>query len=394
MKGIKAMDFNFPESILTYRDKVKEFVDIKVNSYSLRIEEEDCIPPDILDEAKALGLFGLSIPAEYGGIGTNMVGKCLIFEQLGRTNNGFTTVFGNHNGVGTVGIVQLGNEEQKRRFLPAMAKGEKIGAFALSEAEAGSAAGTIKAKAIRKGNRYVLNGCKTNVTNGTIASVITVLAVTDESKGSRGITAFLVEKDAKGLSIGSVDRKMGLKGSQSCTLILEDCEIPEENILGNEGEGYGNALKMLANGRVGLAARNLGSMQKLLELSLQHATTRRQAGGSLYQYQAIQHLLADISVEVEVTRSLTYKVAWMVDQGLKVPKEVAIAKYYASKAYSRVVDKAMEIFGGIGYMKGVPIERFYRDARVARIVEGTSNIQKNIIADQLFKEFAGSSKAY
>ena len=388
------MDFTFPESILNYRDKVKEFVDIKVNSYSLRIEEEDCIPPDILSEAKALGLFGLSIPTEYGGIGTNMVGKCLIFEQLGRTNNGFTTVFGAHNGVGTVGIVKLGNEEQKRRFLSFMAKGHKIGAFALSEAESGSAAMNIKTKACRKGHRYVLNGCKTNVTNGPIASVITVLAVTDESKGSRGITAFLVEKDAKGLRIGPVDRKMGLKGSQSCSLIFEDCEIAEENILGKEGEGYVNALKVLTNGRAGLAARNLGSMQKLLELSIQHAMIRRQSGYSLSQYQAVQHLLADISIEVEVTRSLTYKVAWMVDQGLKVAKEVAIAKYYASEAYGRVVDKAMEIFGGLGYIKDVPIERFYRDARVAKIVEGTSGIQKNIIAEQLIKEFAGSSKAY
>lgn len=384
------MDFTFPESILQYRDKVKEFVDTKVTGCSRRIEEEDCIPPDILSEAKDLGLFGLSIPAEYGGIGTNMVGKCLIFEQLGRTNNGFTTVFGNHNGVSTVGIVKLGNAEQKRRFLPPMAKGEIIGAFALSEQDSGSAAGTIKTKACKKGNRYILNGCKTNVTNGTIAGVITVLAVTDESEGTRGITAFLVEKGSKGLRIGSVDRKMGLKGSQTCSLIFEDCEIPEENMLGKEGEGYLNALKILSNGRIGLAARNLGSMQKLLELTVQHAMARRQSGNSLSKYQAVQHLLADISIEIEVTRSITYRVAWMVDQGLKVTKEGATAKYYASEAYGRVADAAMEIFGGLGYMTDVPVERFYRDARVARIVEGTSGIQKNIIAQQLFKEFASS----
>ena len=199
--------------------------------------------------------------------------------------------------------------------------------------------------------------------------------------------SFLVEKDAKGLRLGPIDRKMGLRGSQTCSLILEDCEVTEENVLGKEGEGYVNALKVLTNGRAGLAARNLGSMQKLLELSIQHAMIRRQSGYSLSQYQAVQHLLADISIEVEVTRSLTYKVAWMVDQGLKVAKEVAIAKYYASEAYGRVVDKAMEIFGGLGYIKDVPNERFYRDARVARIVEGTSAIQKNIIAEQLIGEF-------
>ncbi|KGP75135.1 acyl-CoA dehydrogenase [Desulfosporosinus sp. Tol-M] len=386
------MDFTFADSLIDYRDRIKDFVDNKVDGFSIMIEEEDCIPPEVLCDAKSLGLFGLSIPSDYGGIGTNMVGKCLIFEQLGRTNNGFTTLIGAHNGVGTVGLVELGNEEQKRRLLPSMATGEKIGAFALSEPESGSAAVTIKTQARRIGDRYVLNGVKSNVTNGPEASVITILAVTDESRGSKGITAFLVEKGAKGLRLGSIDRKMGLRGSHSCSLILEDCEVPTENVLGKEGDGYVNSLRVLTNGRVGLAARNLGSMQKLLELAVKHTTTRYQAGSPISRFQAVQHLIADIGVDVETTRSLTYLTAWMVDQGLKVAKESAMVKYYASEAYCRVADKTMQIFGGLGYLKDAPIERFYRDARIARIAEGTSEIQKNIIAEQLFKEF-GAKRA-
>lgn len=383
------MDFTFPDALTNYRDKIKEFVDNKVESYSLSIEQEDRIPAAILDEARALGLFGLSIPETYSGIGTNMVGKCLILEQLGRTNNGFTTLIGAHNGVGTVGVVEFGTQEQKSRFLPSMAAGKIVGAFALSEPDSGSAALTMQTRARKAGKRYILTGIKSNVTNGPVAGLFTVLAVTDESKGSKGITAFLVENDAKGLRLGPVDQKMGLRGSQSCTIFLEDCEVPEENVLGSEGEGYVNALKVLANGRAGLAARNLGSMQKLLELAVNHAQTRNQGGKPISKFQAVQHLLAEIGVEVETTRSLIYRVAWMVDQGYKVTKEAAMVKYYASEAYCRVADKALQIFGGQGYMKDAPVERFYRDARIARIAEGTSEIQKNIIAEQLLKEFSG-----
>lgn len=380
------MDFTFPDIVTTYRDKIKDFVDDKVERFSLMIEQEDQIPAVVINEARALGLFGLSIPEIYGGIGTNMVGKCLILEQLGRTNNGFTTLIGAHNGVGTVGVVEFGTQEQKGRFLPAMAAGKIIGAFALSEPGSGSAALTMQTQARKDGKRYILNGIKSNVTNGPVSGLITVLAVTDESKGSKGITAFLVENGMKGLRLGPIEQKMGLRGSQSCTIFFEDCEVPEENVLGCEGEGYVNALKVLANGRAGLAARNLGSMQKLLELVIHHAQKRHQGGKPISKFQAVQHLLAEIGVEVETTRSIVYRVAWMVDQGYKVTKEAAMVKYYASEAYGRVADKALQIFGGQGYMKDAPVERFYRDARIARITEGTSEIQKNIIAEQLLKE--------
>jgi len=381
------MDFSINEEMQMLVDTMKKFVDRRVDPLSGLIEEEDRIPDEIIQECKELGLFGLSIPVEYGGVGIDMVGKCLVFEQLGRTCNGFTTLLGAHNGIGSVGIVKIGNEEQKKKYLPRMASGELIGAFALTEPNAGSDASSIKSRAERKGDHYVLNGTKHFITNGPVAGIYTVMAVTDKDKGAKGITAFIVERAYPGLSVGKIEKKMGLHGSYTSELIFEDCMVPAENVLGEEGQGYMNALKILANGRAGLAARNLGSMQKLLEMAVRYAQERVQFKQPIANFQAVQHLLADMAVDVESTRSFTYRVAWMVDQGMKIIKEAAMLKYFASEAYGRVADKAVQVFGGMGYMSELPIERYYRDARISRIYEGTSEIQKNIIAAQLLQEY-------
>lgn len=381
------MDFRFPQEVEQFREVVRNFVNEVVEPAAEQIEEEDRIPESVVEQAKELGLFGLSIPEEYGGLGLNMVGKCAILEELGKTHNGFTSLIGAHNGIGSVGIVELGNEEQKRRFLPKMATGEWLGAFALSEPEAGSNAASIKTRAERKGDRYILNGMKHFITNGPEAHVITVMAVTDPSKGARGITSFLVEADSPGLRKGPADRKMGLRGSHTCQLYFEDCEVPVENRLGEEGEGYVNALKILANGRASLAARCLGSCEKLLDLSMEYALQRIQFGKPIFENQAVQHMLADMAMEIETLRSFLYRVAWMVDEGQKTIKESAAVKLYASEVYNRIADRAVQIFGGMGYMKEVPVERFYRDARITRIYEGTSEIQRNIIAAQLKREY-------
>ncbi|WP_230304158.1 acyl-CoA dehydrogenase family protein, partial [Peribacillus simplex] len=225
------------------------------------------------------------------------------------------------------------------------------------------------------------------ITNADVADIFTVMAVTDKDKGAKGITSFIVEKDFPGFRVGSLERKMGLRGSHSAELVFEDCEVPAENVLGDVGQGYVNALKILANGRAGLAARNLGSCQYLLDLSTKYATEREQFNVPIIDHQAVSHMIAEMAMEIEALRSFTYRVAWMVDQKEKIIKEAAMLKLYGSEVYNRVADKAVQIHGGMGYMKDYPVERFYRDARITRIYEGTSEIQKNIITGQLKRKY-------
>lgn len=375
------------EELLFMKESVRNFVDTEVDAVADQIEKEDQIPEAIIKMSQEMGLFGLSIPEEYGGLGLDMTGKCNIYEELGRTINGYTTLIGAHTGIGSVGIVELGNEAQKQKYLPKMASGEYVGAFALTEPTAGSDATALKTMAVRKGDKYILNGSKHYITNAPEASVFTVMAVTDKSKGAKGITSFIVEKDFPGLVIGKHEDKMGLRGSHSAEVFFEDCEVPVENVLGEEGMGYVNALKILANGRAGLAARNLGSCQKLLEMSIQYANDRVQFGKPIIDQQIIQHYLAEMALDIESLRALTYHVAKLVDEGKTVIKEAAMVKLLGSEVYNRVADKAVQIHGGIGYIREFPIERYYRDARITKIYEGTSEIQKNIIAAQLRKQY-------
>lgn len=382
------MNFQLDDETLLFKTTIRQFIENEVEPYAMEIEEKDEIPSKIIDQSRELGLFGLSIPEEYGGIGIGMVGKCAIYEEIGQTHNGYTTLIGAHTGIGSVGIVEMGNDDQKRRYLPDMAKGIKIGAFALTEPEAGSHASNLKTSAVKKGNKYILNGTKHYITNAPIADVFTVMAVTDSTKGARGITSFIVEKNFPGFKVGKIERKMGLKGSHSAELIFENCEVPEENVLGKVGEGYVNALKILANGRAGLAARNLGSCQKLLDLSMAYVMEREQFGVPIIEHQAVAHMVAEMALEIEALRSFTYRVASMVDQQHKVIKEAAMLKLFGSEVYNRVADKALQVHGGLGYIQDYPIERYFRDARITRIYEGTSEIQKNIISAQLKKEYS------
>lgn len=375
------------EDLLDLKRGVRDFIDNEVDVVADQIERENQVPERILKMSQEMGLFGLSIPEEYGGLGLDMTGKCGIYEELGRTINGYTTLIGAHTGIGSVGIVEIGNEQQKQKYLPKMASGEYIGAFALTEPSAGSDATALQTTAVRKGDKYVINGSKHYITNAPEASVFTLMAVTDKGTGAKGITSFIIEKDFPGLILGKHEEKMGLRGSHSAEVFLEDCEVPVENVLGEEGMGYVNALKILANGRAGLAARNLGSSQKLLEMSVKYASERVQFGNPIIQQQIIQHYLAEMALDIESLRALTYYVAGLVDAEKKVIKEAAMVKLYGSEAYNRVADKAVQIHGGIGYIREYAIERYYRDARITKIYEGTSEIQKNIIASQLIKEY-------
>lgn len=367
---------------------VRNFVENEVEPYAQQIEDLDEIPQHLIEQVKELGLFGMSIPEEYGGIGLGMVGKAAVLEQLGRTHNGFVSLISAHTGIGSTGLVRLGSDYIKDKYLPDLATGNKIAAFALSEPGAGSDATNLATRAELIGDKWILNGTKHFITNAPVADVFTVFALTDKEKGAKGgITAFLVEKDFPGFTVGKKDKKMGLRGSYTAQLIFENCEVPKENVIGQVGMGYMAALKILSEGRIGLAARAVGSCDKLIELSAQYAKERIQFGKPIASNQAIQWMLADMATETEAARTLTLKAAYMVDEGKKVVKESSMAKLFASDVFNRVADKAVQIHGGMGYVSDYPVERFYRDARITKIYEGTNEIQRLIIARNILEQF-------
>ncbi|MCK1983613.1 MULTISPECIES: acyl-CoA dehydrogenase family protein [Peribacillus] len=381
------MTITLTKEMQQMKEMIRNFVEREVEPYAIQIEEEDAIPEHLVEKAKDLGLFGISIPEQYGGIGLNAVGKATVLEQLGRTHNGFVSLISAHTGIGSTGLVKLASEHLKNKYLPEMAAGTKIGAFALSEPGAGSDATNLATSAEKKGDYWVMNGTKHFITNGPIADVYTVFALTDKDKGAKGgITAFLVERDFPGLIVGKKDKKMGLRGSYTSQVIFEDCIIPEENVIGEVGMGYISALKILGEGRVGLAARSVGSSGKLIELSAKYAKERIQFGKPIADNQAIQWMLADMATETEAARALTMMAAQKIDEGKKVIKEASMAKLFASDVFNRVADKAVQIHGGMGYMAEYPVERFYRDARITKIYEGTNEIQRLIIARNVLEE--------
>jgi acyl-CoA dehydrogenase len=367
-------------------DELRRFLVKEVDPRSRWIEENDAIPDDLVQKARDLGLFGLTIPEQYGGIGLDLAGKCAIEEVMGQTNYGFATLIGNHTGISTTGITALGNDLQKKKYLPRMATGEWIGCFALTEPEAGSDPAAMRTTAVKKGDRYILNGEKIYITNAPVASVFTVMAVTDKSKGVKGISAFILERGFKGLSVGKNELKMGMHGCTTAPVVMQDCEVPAENLLGAEGMGYVQALKTLTAGRVTVAARCCGMMDKLISRSAEYMKVRSQGGHKLAEYQGLQWMLADMAVQRDAARLLTRRGIDTLMRGERGTLEAAMAKLYATEALGKVVDAAVQIHGGMGYMREAGIETTFRDARIVRIYEGTSEIQRNIIAGQLLKD--------
>jgi acyl-CoA dehydrogenase len=367
-------------------DEVRRFIREQVDPRSRWIEENDAIPDDLLQMAREVGLFGLTIPEQYGGSGLDLAGKCAIEEEMGRTNYGFATLIGNHTGISTTGIVAMGSEEQKKKYLPRMACGEWIGAFALTEPEAGSDPAAMRTSAVKKGDRWVLNGEKIYITNAGPAQVFTVMAITDRSKGIKGISAFIVERDFPGFSVGRNELKMGMHGCTTAPLAFNDCEVPAENLLGPEGMGYVQALKTLTAGRVTVSARCCGMMDKLIERCVEYMKVRSQGGKKLAEHQGLQWMLADMAVQRDAARGLTQRAIEALLRGERGTMEASTAKLYATEALGRVVDAAVQIHGGMGYMREAGIETTFRDARIVRIYEGTSEIQRNIIAGLLLKD--------
>jgi acyl-CoA dehydrogenase len=381
------MDFDIPDELQLIARTVRDFVETRLQPIEKQVEDDDEIPSEIVREMGALGFFGLPFPEEYGGVGAGDLGYCLALEQFGRTSAAFSNLIGAHTSIGSMSIYLGGTDEQKRRYLPDLTAGRKLAAFSLTEPSSGSDAASIQTTARKDGGRWLLNGTKIWVTNGPIADVVVVYAASDRAKGARGgITAFIVEKGFKGFRVGKVDEKMGLRGSKTGELIFEDCEVPEENVLGGvAGTGFRTALGALDIGRVSLAAGAVGTSQYLLELGIAHAKRRKQFGQPIAANQAIQWMLADSAVEIHAARLMVYDAAAKLDRGTRASREAAMVKVYASELANRVADRVLQIHGGMGYMKDSPVERAYRDVRILRIYEGTSEVQRMIIAEELLK---------
>ncbi|EME71831.1 Acyl-CoA dehydrogenase [Paramagnetospirillum caucaseum] len=355
-----------------------------------RIAGDDSIPPAIVAEMKELGLFGLSIPEEYGGLGLTMEEEVLCAFEIGQTAPAFRSIFGTNNGIGSQGIVMDGTEEQKRRYLPRLATGEMIASFALTEPDAGSDAASLRTTARRDGDHYVVNGTKRFITNAPEASIFTLMARTDpRDKGAGGISAFIVEADSPGLSLGRIDRKMGQQGAHTCDVILDDVRVPAANIIGGvEGRGFKTAMKVLDRGRLHISATCVGISERLIRDSVRYAAERVQFGKPIGEFQLVQAMLADSRTEAYAARCMVLDAARRKDQGLNVSTEAACCKLFASEAVGRIADRAVQIHGGAGYMADHGIERFYRDVRLFRIYEGTTQIQQLVIARNMLKDMA------
>jgi acyl-CoA dehydrogenase len=367
-------------------DAVRRFVTERLRPIEARVAEEDAVPDDVVEEMKALGLFGLSIPEAYGGLGLSMEDECLVGIELGRTSPAFRSAFGTNVGIGSQGLVMFGTDEQKAKYLPGIASGEIITSFALTEAEAGSDSGAVQTRARLDGDAYVLNGTKRYITNAGKASLFTVMARTNpDVRGGGGVSAFLVPRDLPGLSVGKSEKKMGQHGAHIHDVVFEDVRVPVENRLGAEGEGFKVAMQVLDRGRLHIAAVCVGVAERLIADCVAYAGERKQFGKALAEHQLIQAMIADSKTEALAARALVLESARQRDAGTNVTLEASASKYFASEMVGRVADRAVQIFGGAGYVHDYGIERLYRDVRIFRIYEGTSQIQQLIIARETMK---------
>ncbi|MFN2226041.1 MAG: acyl-CoA dehydrogenase family protein [Anaerolineae bacterium] len=380
------MDFSFPKEYQLFRRMVRDFAEHEVKPLAKVIDREHRVPFETIEKAAALGLMGVPFPQKYGGMGGGEMGYCIAMEELGKVCTSTATVIGAHTGIGAMAIYLDGTEEQKQRYLVPLAQGTAIGAFGLTEPQAGSDAAAIKTTAVRDGDEFVLNGAKVFITNGDIADIITAMAVTDASLGAYGgITAFIVETDSPGFSIGSLENKMGIRGSSTAECVFEDVRVPKENVLGQFGAGFLTFMKTLDIGRASLGAACLGGAQAILEECIQWAKAREQFGAPIAQKQSVHFMMADMATEIEALRSLIYRTAWMIDTGQPHIMEAAACKLFGSEVASRCINKAVQIHGALGYSRDYWIERAWRDARIAEIFEGTNEIQRLVIAAGLFR---------
>jgi len=380
------MDYLLNEQQIMIRDLARQIAKEKITPVAAEYDEKEEFPWPIVKILSDADLFGVYIEEKYGGTGGGILELSICTEELSRACGGIALCLA-ATALGTYPIILFGTDEQKQKYLPDIAKGKKLAAFAITEPEAGSDAGSIKTTAKKEGDHYLLNGTKQWITNGGEAEVYTVIAMTDKSKGARGASAFILEKGMKGFTFGKKEKKLGIRASATRELVFTDCKVPKENLLGREGMGFIVAMKTFDKSRPGVAAQAVGIAQGALDLAVDYARKRNQFGHAISGFQGLQFMLADMATEVEAARALVYSACRMVDSGAKdISKVSAMAKLFASDVAMKVTVDAVQIFGGYGYMKDYPIEKFMRDAKITQIYEGTNQIQRNVIAQELIKE--------
>jgi alkylation response protein AidB-like acyl-CoA dehydrogenase len=377
------MDFRLSEEQELLRRTVREFAEAEIRPHVMEWDEAQQFPMTLLPKLAALGLTGVQFAEEYGGAGLSAVDYCICIEELARVCPAIALSVAAHNGLCSAHIAAFGNDEQKRRFLPRLVRGEVLGAWGLTESGAGSDAAGMRTTAVRQGDCWVLNGAKTFITHGRIGGVMVVIAVTDRAKGHRGISAFVVERGTPGMTAGKKEDKLGMRASDTSEVIFENCRVPADQLLGEEGQGFINTLQVLDAGRIGIAALSVGLAQGAFEAARTYAKERRQFGQPIADFQAIQWKLADNATRIEAARLLTYRAAHLRDNGVRTTRESSMAKLYASEIAVKAADDGVQIHGGYGFVKDYPAEKYFRDVKLLTIGEGTSEIQRLVIARQL-----------
>lgn len=377
------MDFGYSEEEQLTREAAREFAEREIRPNVREMEEAGVLPRDLFRKLGAQGYLGIYFPEEYDGAGFSILQYAIIIEEISRVDGAIGLGVAAHIALCSNHLFMFGSEEQKEKYLKPLARGDYVGAWSLTEPTAGSDAGGTRTRAVADGDHWVINGAKTFTTHGATGEVCVIFAVTDPEKKKHGISSFIIEKDTPGFRPGKLEKKLGMLASETAEVIMEDCRVHKSQMIGKEGEGFLQAMKILDGGRIGIAALGLGMAQGALEAAVEYSKQREQFGRPISSFQAIQHMLADMAVDVEASRLLTYHSAWLKDQGKTVTRESAMAKLRTSETAVRVADKAVQILGGYGYTRDFPVEKFYRDAKLCTIGEGTSEIQRLVIAREL-----------
>ena len=380
-----SMEFDFTPEQIQLRKSVREFAEQEIRPNVLRWDEEEIFPLDAIKHAGRLGFLGAIFPEDLGGAGLGYIEYSIIIEELSRIDPSVGLIVAAHNSLCTNHIFVAGSDEQRQKYIPKLATGEWIGSWSLTESESGSDAGGMRTKAVKDGACWVINGSKVFTTNAGYADVCVAMAVTDRAASHHGVSTFILEKGVPGFEFGKKENKLGMRASATGEVIFTDCRVPESQLLGKQGEGFVDSLRILDGGRISIAALSVGTAQGAYEAALKYSKQRKQFGRPISEFQSIQNKLADMATEIEAARLLTYRAGWMKDQGQRVTKESSMAKLFASEIAVRATNEAVQIHGGNGFIKDYPVEKFYRDVKLCTIGEGTSEIQRLVIARQLLK---------